>query len=76
MKKDGNCFFRALSQVIFRHQDHYRKIKEELRSYLLTNQSTFIDYLTPARWKEIFRILETEGAYACYELVDIASFAY
>ena len=64
MKPDGNCGFRALSQVKNKTQEKFSEIKQEL---LVIFGSLFSDYQqgvnlrTVDNWTECVRILKIEG---------------
>lgn len=43
---DGNCLFRALSYLLFGHEDNHQQVRHTLVDYTVKNQEAFSEYCT------------------------------
>ena len=41
VRRDGNCYFRALSLILEGTEDNYKKYKKELAEYLEKNKKNY-----------------------------------
>ena len=45
IEKDGNCFYRTISQAYFGHQNYHEQIRKQIYEYAFENKENFTNYI-------------------------------
>ena len=73
---DGNCFFRAISEALYEHQDDHERIRNTLVHYILLNKDVFVTFTpsTAESFDKHLQRMQLRGTWATHlEIFAVAS---
>uniref|UniRef100_A0A2C9KR82 OTU domain-containing protein n=1 Tax=Biomphalaria glabrata TaxID=6526 RepID=A0A2C9KR82_BIOGL len=60
---DGNCFFRAISQIIFLTQDQHRNMRKQVTSFMITHEKNF-EMFVDGDFKQHMELMKKDTTWA------------
>jgi hypothetical protein len=77
MPGDGNCFFRAISHQLYRHEKDHRKIRSETMKYLMLHKNEFASFVVSidGTIEHYIENMSKSGTYVDYITVIAAAIA-
>ena len=73
IQADGNCFFRALSFILYGHEDCHQEIREQLVQFISSNKEVIRKFVTFLSLKEHLKKMLTCNTWATQVEINAAA---